>query len=255
MQVDVESVHEHKSKKQRAYEMAREFFATCNDLVQQLTLVLGREDFLMEPATFRRSSDGREYVVGTQHELPPQVQSGVRKKDVLGHPSSVFDCVRWDFMITGDPMSSTNTFYDRLLDLQCNIPPAKVAEIAGFMDALRCCSALQTVAAGEGVHHFVHDLWEVYVEALQDEKYYLLSDEVLMLCILSKQSVEIYRNNNGQLQPVNKCVFAGSSLVAIKVDEDGKKRARSHFERIHWQGQDAGPASSGSSRNKQKAGA
>ena len=249
MEDDRVAVRAHDENKKIVFDKAREFFANCSDLVEHLTLILGREEFLQEQAT---NIDG--FVTGTRSRLPPRIKSRVTKKDVLRDDDRIFDAIRWDFMVGRDPVQSTKTFYDRLSDLQPFFPAEGISDIAAFMAALKSCEHSQSAASRERLHDLVPELWEFYVEALSDEEYYLSTHEVLMLCILSRQSVAIFSNDNGVLEEAGKCVFPGSSIVSIKVDRNHRRRRiRSHFERIQWQGHDSGGYTSDAPFNLQQA--
>ena len=83
---------------------------------------------------------------------------------------------------------------------------------------------------------FGEEAWPYYVQALQDENYWLSVGELVLLCHLAGVRIIVFKQTGAVLK-AEASNLAGSGeviFVKIKVDADARVRVRSHFERQLW---------------------
>ena len=183
-----------------------------------------------DPACFQKS-DGSLCVRGTQEAFPED--AALSKYEVLFDHRACFDALRWDFLVSADRGMQVRTFCEQLTELlqsRDDLDPESIPELSAFLDALRDLDALHlgdALPPALGMR-----AWPAYVKCLQDPRYWLAADELLMLCFLAKQSVAIFERHGSDLQLAASYMPQGAAPVCVKIDSDRNRRVRSHFERL-----------------------
>ncbi len=220
--------------KARVLRASRFFFDRRRErsLVQPLRHMLGysTSGSFDDPACLQKS-DGSLCVRGTQEAFPED--AALSKYEVLFDHRACFDALRWDFLVSADPGMQVRTFCEQLTEVlhsRDDIDPESIPELSAFLDALRDLDALHL---GDALPPTLGmRAWPAYVKCLQDPRYWLAADELLMLCFLAKQSVAIFERHGSVLQLAASYMPQGAAPVCVKIDSDRNRRVRSHFERL-----------------------
>ena len=136
--------------------------------------------------------------------------------------------------MVGDPHMQVRRFHQKLFALfedQDTVDPEEVSQIDDFFEALKHLDALHTEAdLSDAV---CRRAWPAYVQTLQKEHYWPEVWEVLLLCVLAKQSVATVTNQEGALSLVASYLEADMRPVALTISG---RSMRGHFERLLFGG-------------------
>ena len=221
------------SSKRRVLDLCRDVFQFKykDKLIQPIALRLGFIPGAFFGPSFLEDAAGKRLVAGTRTEFPADAPES--KFEALFDPRPCFDALRWAFMVAADPLSQVSTFHRCLHDRVETLceEDASVVEVASpLCDELRNYDGCRVVP--ELPPDFINRVWPCYRVALHSSHYWLSCDELLLLCTLAKIPIAIFAARLAQLDLVASYLPEGAEPVLVKLNDDGRGRQRTHFERV-----------------------
>ena len=228
-----DSVERRSSCKTRILERCRGIFKASYKakLIQPIAVRLGAIPGEFFKSSFFEDFRGRRLVAGTLTEFP---DGGPETKfEALFDLRSCFDPLRWSLLVAGGSVSEVSAFRICLQDLMitlCDEDTPLVEVVQPLCEALLEFDSCEVTAKFDT--NFVNRAWKCYRAALLSSDYWLTCDELLMLCTLAQVPIAIFDAHLHQLNLVASFTPEGAEPVLVKLDNDGRRAVRGHFERV-----------------------
>ena len=154
----------------------------------------------MKPAPNWSDYEGAWLVAGTQERFP--ANSPAHKYAALFHSDSVFDSLRFSFIVAADAGMTLGTFRDRLHN------PVVETDAAYLTDAIMAALAQLTHAADAFAHvgffgipwDFADRAWPAYLETMMDPSYYFSIEELIVMASVARITLVVFNAQAGDHQ-------------------------------------------------------
>ena len=165
---------------------------------------------------------------GTREAAPSRIPQS--KYDALFDKRHIFDAIRESFLFSAGTPDSMVILLEAIAS-ERDLSPTARAQLENFRSEVHHHRA--ALAEPQAVHCFGEEAWPYYVQALQDENYWLSVGELVLLCHLAGVRIIVFKQTGAVLK-AEASNLAGSGeviFVKIAIDADAHVRVRSHFER------------------------
>ena len=147
-------------------------------------------------------SDG--YVKGTREPAPSRIPQS--KYDALFDKRHVFDAIRESFLFSAGTLDAMVILLEAVASDR-HLSHAARAQLENFRSEVHHHSA--ALAEPQAMRCFGEEAWPYYVQALQDENYWLSVGELVLLCHLAGVRIIVFKQTGAVLVAVVGCDLRG----------------------------------------------